>query len=277
MANLIRVSANSPCPVCRRLDWCLVSKDGSVALCPRVISDRDLGDAGYLHVLKPSNRRSANSISIAVPTNDTRSDRWSEFMSRSQNELNHDKLCKFAEELGVSEESLRRLEVGAHGNDGLTFPMKDEFNHVIGIRIRLSTGCKWSVKGSRNGIFIPTGESANGEQLVICEGPTDLAALLDLGFGSAVARPNCSGGSNILEKLVRIRRSREIVIIGDNDTQGIEGARKLGCLLALACSSVKVITPPSGIKDVRAWKLAGATQAALMSRIDSAISIQLSF
>lgn len=45
-----RVSRTAPCPICGRADWCLISPDGSAAICPRVEqgSVKECGDAGLL-------------------------------------------------------------------------------------------------------------------------------------------------------------------------------------------------------------------------------------
>jgi putative DNA primase/helicase len=54
----IRVSANDPCRLCGKDDWCVYYEDesGEVVsiICPRTEdgADRDLGEAGYLHVIK---------------------------------------------------------------------------------------------------------------------------------------------------------------------------------------------------------------------------------
>jgi hypothetical protein len=37
-----RVSRGSPCPICRRPDWCAVSANGTVVLCQRVESSRGI-------------------------------------------------------------------------------------------------------------------------------------------------------------------------------------------------------------------------------------------
>ncbi len=51
----VRVAdAGVRCPVCGKPDWCLVDAtspdDPAAAICPRTPSDRDFGDAGYLHI-----------------------------------------------------------------------------------------------------------------------------------------------------------------------------------------------------------------------------------
>ena len=48
----LRVSRSRRCPVCDHADWCLVSRDGTAAICPRVESSKRIGDSGYLHRLK---------------------------------------------------------------------------------------------------------------------------------------------------------------------------------------------------------------------------------
>jgi 5S rRNA maturation endonuclease (ribonuclease M5) len=59
--------------------------------------------------------------------------------------------------------------------------------------------------------------------VLICEGPSDTAALLDLGF-SAVGRPSCNGGRKLLVELVQQRKPSSIVIVSDNDSPGQRGA-----------------------------------------------------
>ena len=47
----LRVNRRTPCPVCSKTDWCLLSTDGSAAICARVQSDTRAGEAGWLHQL----------------------------------------------------------------------------------------------------------------------------------------------------------------------------------------------------------------------------------
>lgn len=49
-----RVSRRSRCPICDRADWCLVSKDGTYAICMRVMSSRPARSAmgGWVHPLR---------------------------------------------------------------------------------------------------------------------------------------------------------------------------------------------------------------------------------
>ncbi len=53
-SNWLRVNKDSPCPICGKPDWCLVSQGGSAVICARVQSDREVGRAGWLHKLTES-------------------------------------------------------------------------------------------------------------------------------------------------------------------------------------------------------------------------------
>ena len=59
--------------------------------------------------------------------------------------------------------------------------------------------------------------------MLICEGPTDTAALLDMGFANVVGRPSCTGGIKLLVELVCQRRSEEVVVVADGDEPGQGG------------------------------------------------------
>ncbi|OHB54350.1 MAG: hypothetical protein A2173_10105 [Planctomycetes bacterium RBG_13_44_8b] len=65
-----------------------------------------------------------------------------------------------------------------------------------------------------------------------------------------------------------VKDYKEIVIVGDNDTAGKEGAEKLASCLAVHCPNVKVICPPEGIKDLRQWLIKGLAIAYLKQIID---------
>ena len=148
--------------------------------------------------------------------------------------------------------------------------MSNAAGDVLGIRLRLSNGKKISVKGGHEGLFNPEGIDAHG-LLLIAEGPTDTAALLDLGF-SAVGRPSCSGGVRLLTELVHKSKPSGVVVVSDFDANGVgqRGAETLATVLLAYSQSVRVITPPAGVKDAREWKRRGATAADLEAAIDAA-------
>jgi phage/plasmid primase-like uncharacterized protein len=165
---------------------------------------------------------------------------------------------RLAIQLGVTASSLLRLSVGwSEDHDAWTFPMRNADGKVVGIRLRRPDGRKLSVTGGHEGVFIPRGRDLYpGEPLLIAEGPTDTAALLDLKF-MAIGRPSSSGGVRHLVDLVRKLKVKEVVVVADSDQPGRHGAASLAGTLVRFCK-VRIITPPAGIKDARDWLRAGA-------------------
>jgi hypothetical protein len=173
-------------------------------------------------------------------------------------------------QLGVSEHALHRLMVGwMPEHKAWSFPMWDGSGRMIGIRLRGPNGKKWCVSGSFNGIFHPICVAHDDDSLLmICEGPTDCAALLDLGF-DAIGRPNALGGVKYLTEFLRGGR-RDVVIVADNDHEsrvGMEGAVKLLQAIRPLTASVKILTAPGGYKDIRGWYNGGGTHDQLMELI----------
>jgi phage/plasmid primase-like uncharacterized protein len=242
--KMLRVSKSRPCPVCGKPDWCLRAEDDLSAICSRIEdgSIRRCGEAGWLHVYKKCPYRKVRIFSrrITVKNRD-----FSHQASQYVNNLTAMRLTMIARQLHVSPESLKRLQIGWNGF-AYTFPMSDTNGRITGIRKRFTNGSKGAVKGSQIGLFIPAGLKSEGF-LLVCEGPTDTAASLDLGY-DAVGRPNCNSGNPILTKIVR---NRDVIIIADNDTVGRQGAEKLAKSLILYCKSLRMFTPP--VKDIRQW------------------------
>ncbi len=263
-----RVSRDRPCPVCGKSDWCLVALDGSAAICQRIKegSRKQCGEAGYLHILSDrhnghdrhkSGARWRHNVTIGHDDGGQTQD-FGQMAAEYQSRLVDDRLLALAQSLGLSAWSLQRLRIGWDGH-AFTFPMSSDFGRTIGIRRRFPNGSKVSAKGGRNGLFIPTDLAEIGS-LLICEGPTDTAAALDLGF-DAVGRPNCN---SLVEMTVRAVRGRdEIVVVADNDAVGQMGADRLASVLALCCPCVRIVHPPAGVKDLRQWLNAGLTREAV--------------
>src|SRR5262249_55252691 len=143
------------------------------------------------------------------------------------------------------------------------------------IRLRRNNGLKFAVKGSKQGLFIPSNQAASNSRLLICEGPTDTAAMLDMGFSNVVGRPSCTGGATLLAGLGRSRQPADIVIVADADEPGLHGADCLGSALVMYCRTLRVICPPGGMKDVRDWHRSGATRKDVESAILAAPVQQL--
>ncbi len=269
---MARVSRKRPCRVCEKGDWCLVARDGSAAICARVSEGavKSCGEAGWLHILAEGEQpRRRTSLRLRIPAVRTPAKDFALLAGRCRKQLEPACLRGLAQGLGVSVESLRRLGVGWNGA-GHTFPMRDGEMQIVGLRIRYSTGFKAAETGSSNGLFVPDDLPADGTVL-ICEGPTDTAAALDLGF-AAVGRPSCSAGGQMLKVLAK---GLAVVIVGDNDPPkrrgqtppGQKGAESLAQLLALHCRSVRIVYPPKGVKDLRQWKAVGVTPSELTAAI----------
>jgi len=268
-----RVTRDRPCPICGHSDWCLVSPDGSAAICPRTKegSLRKCGDAGYLHLLKDGHnghdghRNGAkwrHTLTIA-PGQDGRTPDFGQLSADYQSQLTSERLQALAGSLGLSAGSLQQLRVGWDGA-AFTFPMSDAEGRVIGIRRRFENGFKCSVRGSKSGLFIPA-DLTDSRRLLITEGVTDAAVALDLEF-NALGRPSCRGAIDMIAQAAKGRA--EVVVVGDNDEVGKRGAMELADALVLHYR-VKVVFPPVGVKDLRAWLLRGLVGEKLQLIIDS--------
>jgi len=275
------VNKKQPCPICKKPDWCLVHIDGNAVICPRTPdgATKDLGNAGFLHLLGGSDNTRRNLPGVAFPrpiidrSKDARLQRieldWEEIVSHSCDRIYGNMLEKFGESLGVTGESLDLMEVGKTLEGNWTFPMKRADGKRIGVRIRaIDSSRKWSWKHSRTGLFIPLYRQAAQQPrtvLLICEGPTDVAAALDLGF-DAVGRPSCTGGVDMLMEFVR--HGQKVCIIGDRDSPGMAGAKRLADVLATKCRLKMIV--PHYTNDIREWLQGGATHEKVMKAIQQA-------
>lgn len=273
---MIKVRKDNPCPVCGKGDWCLIAEDGSACICARISegSAKKCGEAGWLHKLSDSPVPVRHRPKPKAVKNEPAPDFFGLVEKHQQSETG---LSSLAKQLGVSIVSLIRLQVGFDGK-GWLFPMRDGFNKLVGIRVRTSTG-KFAVKGSKNALFWPVGVKADADGLLfICEGPTDTAALLDLGF-DAIGRASCNTGLEYIKTMIG-RFDRQVVIMADKDEPkkkpgggvfypGIEGALRLASELKSIVRSVRVVKP-AHYKDIREWYRNGATKEAVMCLVGNA-------
>jgi P4 family phage/plasmid primase-like protien len=101
--------------------------------------------------------------------------------------------------------------------------------------------------------------------ILVVEGASDVCAAYDLGF-TAVGKPSAAGKSKELPKLLN---GRNVVVLGENDAgAGRAGMEATAKQLQAKCPEVTKVMPPTGIKDLRQWLIAGVTQAELLQYIE---------
>ncbi len=271
-----RVSQAQHCPICDHANWCLIARDGTAAICPRVESPKRIGEAGYLHRLSQEPWRPARQyIRVVSSGGDGRPRADLAFLAAEyQRAVDPGRLHQLAASLGVSVDSLMSLRIGwSMASRAWSFPMTDASGKVLGIRLRRAGGGKFAVRGGREGLFIPGGlleRAAPMSRLLICEGPSDAAALLDMGFSDVVGRPSCTGGIKLMVELVKRRQRPDVVIVADADEPGRRGADNLASVLVAYVPSVRVVLPAGELKDARDWLRAGGTRGELEQVIDAA-------
>lgn len=256
-----RVTPRCPCPVCDKPDWCMVN--GQFVYCTRVESDHhlekmsawrhpiDAETAGQMVLHERRRRAPINAEALC---------------QRFRSLIDPVALERHAASLGLTASSLRRLGIGWFPEEeAWTFPMSNGKRQAVGIRRRWEDGRKRSIAGGRNGLFVPFGLPARLTTVYMPEGPTNTAALLDLGL-PAVGRPDCSSG---LDEIVEMFGSHKplLVLVADRDKPdklgrlaGEAGAKALAQAFRLRKWPVSIIQPPEGINDPRDWKRAGATR-----------------
>lgn len=238
----VRVNKENRCPICDAPDWCMVTVDGEKAICPRTMegSIRHIDGSGYLHEVRKDRQYRPDKI--------LREKRYhidAERIARDCHELmDHRRLAELAYDLNVSTASLESLMVGWHEPyQAYTFPMRDGMGNIIGIRTRHADGSKRCVTGSKSGLFTP--DQLPRGSIYICEGPTDVAAMLTLGL-AAIGRPSCMGSHDQVRQFLNNYR-RDVIVIADNDGPGREGAARLCEALGVG----RIVEPPENVKDIR--------------------------
>lgn len=165
--------------------------------------------------------------------------------------------------LGLKADSLQALDVGyLSGQNATTWPMRNGSDSIVGIRLRgFESNKKWSVRGSRAGLFLPVDVRRwlrESDTLFICEGPTDTAALHGIGL-EAIGLPSACGGLQSLQTLLASMNPQQIVVVADRDEAGMQSARRVIRSVTAFGDRTRVIQPPIGINDAREWVGQGAT------------------
>lgn len=261
--NFVRVSAARKCPVCSKPDWCLVAKDGTAAICPRVASDTDVGEAGYLHHL--SERIPMGRVTLTKKVERKPDIDWHTMQRGLQNAVRHERLEAMAASLGVSAMAVAAMDVGfSLHHHAWTFPMRDGEDRVVGVRVRNDRGEKWAISGSTNGLFYPNLTLC--DRVYVVEGPTDCAAMLDMDL-PPIGLPSCSAGAEFLCDFLKRNPPLHVVMIVENDKPdrlgvraGLRGFTRIANKIHRHARSLKLIHPDLGAKDARDWMQRGATR-----------------
>ena len=192
---------------------------------------------------------------------------WDGLNRKFYESCSFDEAEKLAAQLEVEAHYLRLVGIGySPGHNAYTFPMFDSNHKACGIRLRSrETNKKYAIKGSSDGLFGMPLPCPEGHPILVCEGPTDTAAMMQVGF-FAYGRPSCRGAV-ITTKVLTERR--DVVIVSDSDSPGRSGAAALADAIHHTCSSVRIIEPLNG-SDAREWVANGATKDVVQFTIDQA-------
>jgi len=276
--NWHNATRERPCPICHHTDWCTASDDGAVAVCRRVESPHPSKGGGWIHRLGDGTaridpeilRRQREAREAARLAESERVARHFALLNAGPEQR---RLCAhLAQELGVAAEALQALDVRWDREArAAAFPMRDAQGAVTGIRYRqLGTARKWSMRGSHDGLFLPRHEAVGKTTLVICEGASDTAAALTLGW-RAVGRSSCLCGGRLLAELISARGIHRVAVFADNDPAGRRGATVLKNFLESSLRPrmsiiANIYGPPASFKDLRAW-LAAKSEVPISEKI----------
>ena len=267
-----RLPRHERCPVCGHKEWCLIGDDGIRVICQRAPSQNRWKDAGWLHYLDSP---MADIPTFSKPESAVTKPDCENILQRYRLDTTTPRLERLSGLLGVTVASLRRIEARwSENHHAWAFPMRNAAGDVIGIRLRAEDGAKWAVRDSRQGLIIPRQLNPDDRLLLICEGPTDTAAMLDLGF-NAIGRPSCRGCERDTAEFCRSRRAYPVIAANYDEPKqrpdgsefypGQEGAQELAARLGRC----RIIYPPKH-KDFRAWINAGGSAAAVQALIANA-------
>lgn len=257
-----RVNSSGRCPVCGKSDWCLVAVNGSAAICPRNEqgSVAYIEGSGWLHKFGDDSSPKPR-LRVAPKPLPEHNQVLADIHAKLRRQAGPDLLKCLSAELGVTDKSLDLLDIGYSATkDAYSFPMTRHGKRFLGIRYRTKDGSKFAQKGSKQGLFIPN-SFTKAKAVVICEGPTDTAAMLDLGF-NAIGRASCNSGYRLVAELIQ---GLPAAIVADNDGPGEFGAKQLQSKIRNA-----VIINPGQYKDARDWVKGGATRGEVLELISKA-------
>jgi len=235
---------------------------------------------GVGHVFRIGGDRPTVVVPRRVIKPDTPAVDWRAVWSRYEADNCAETLRGVSTLLGYAPDTLWRSGAVIRRDGWVCWPMFDGQSRIIGIRTRqavASGAAKRAVRGSHAGLFVPRVPVDVCAFDLLVEGPTDMAACLQLGV-NAIGRPSNTGGvDHLCEYLSRRNVARPVVVVADRDVDktrpdgttfnpGMDGATALqSALFKRLGLQAPVIFPPLGAKDMRAALLAGCTAHALQS------------
>lgn len=175
---------------------------------------------------------------------------------------------------GITIETWQRLATThTHPKHGQCWEIKERNadGEVVGRAYRTASGDKDFAKGGKRGLILvwplPTyAGSGASDPVWVCEGASDTAAMIGLGF-TAVGVPMAGQCG---EWLAALLTGRHVVVCRDNDTAGLKGSNKIRDAIVATCASVRIIVPPDGAKDAREAVIAGASAADFANAAEAA-------
>lgn len=267
--NWQRVTRREKCPICHKDSWCMIAPKGDAVLCMRESSSRPhnlkSGEVGYFHQLKDAHISSPHRKSKPDPEPAIN---VGKIMEQWRQETSSEWIDSFAKKISVQPNALRRLGCAwSEEHRAWGFPMSDGYGNLTGIRLRTMEGAKFAVRGSHTGIFLPGCESY--KTALVCEGPTDTAAALTLGF-YAIGRPSCSGGVPHIVTAFRRLGVTSAIIIADNDEAGVGNEHRGAVSLQrhLKIRSALIVLPA---KDLREFISLSGTRDLLDTMIENLV------
>ena len=268
-----RVSRAEPCPHCEKPDWCTVCSKGRC--CMRSDSGRPMANGGFWFPFDaPELAREAVRVR-PTPKPEAPAPDFGSMMNQWRETSDPNEWQAMAENLGIEWKALWWLApMWARDRSAMAFPMHESIDadedKPCGIRLRTMEGKKFAVTGSKSGLFVPhrairaTVDKFNMHRLFICEGPTDTAACLQMGF-LAIGRASCRGGEDAVVNAIN-RLASEAVIVSDNDGPGAEGADVLAAKIR---KPIYRLCTPS--KDLRAFIRDGGNAAIIEAMLKNLI------
>lgn len=246
---MIRIQKlNIKCPVCDKPDWCLVSEDGSAAICRRTEkgSVKKCGKAGWLHILGDFNPQK-----YQIPEKPYVD--WAKHTFQfGLNALNHGgEMRRYLRQYQLNWQTVMRFNVG-WTNGWLTIPMYGVNGKTTGIQRRQKKTKRFMLH-SEMGVFLPSAFlQYKAKTLAVCEGWTDTVAALEYGFAASVGKMNAFVGDELVLYYAKRLGCERAIIFADYNDDGVgqDGAQQTAGLLCNEME-VMVVQTPSDLRDCK--------------------------